>query len=167
MRKKIAESVPTKMKPVYDTIIDITEKFCKQHLNEEYADFSRRMAAALSRKRPSPLTQGKPEIWASAIVYALGRVNFLFDKTQEPHMRADELCSLMGVSQSTASAKSSKILDALDIVQMDPEWCLPSRISENMLAWLIQVNGFIVDARHAPREIQEEAYRLGLIPYVP
>jgi hypothetical protein len=29
------------------------------------------------------------------------------------------------------------------------------------------VNGFIIDVRHAPREIQEEAFRKGLIPYLP
>jgi hypothetical protein len=28
------------------------------------------------------------------------------------------------------------------------------------MACLIQVNGLIVDAQHAPREIQEEAFRL-------
>jgi hypothetical protein len=32
---------------------------------------------------------------------------------------------------------------------------------------MIQVNGLIVDARHLPRDIQEEAYRKGLIPYIP
>ena len=32
---------------------------------------------------------------------------------------------------------------------------------------MIQVNGLIADARHLPREIQEEAFRKGLIPYIP
>jgi hypothetical protein len=35
------------------------------------------------------------------------------------------------------------------------------------MAWMITVNGLIVDARHLPREIQEVTYRKGLIPYVP
>ena len=35
------------------------------------------------------------------------------------------------------------------------------------MAWMIQVNGLIVDARHLPRDIQEEAFRKGLIPYIP
>jgi hypothetical protein len=35
------------------------------------------------------------------------------------------------------------------------------------MAWMIMVDGLIVDARHAPRVIQEEAYRKGLIPYIP
>jgi hypothetical protein len=48
-----------------------------------------------------------------------------------------------------------------------PQWTRPSRLADNPMAWFIQVNGLIVDARRAPREIQEEAFRQGLIPYLP
>jgi hypothetical protein len=40
-------------------------------------------------------------------------------------------------------------------------------MDDNPMAWMIMVNGFIVDVRYMPRAIQEEAYRKGLIPYVP
>jgi len=100
-------------------------------------------------------------------VYTIGRVNFLFDKSQTPHLSAKELCERMEMSQGTASGKSTQIMNMLRINQLHPEWTLPSMIDKNPLAWMISVNGFIMDARHAPREIQEEAYRLGLIPYLP
>ena len=35
------------------------------------------------------------------------------------------------------------------------------------MAWMIQVNGLILDARYAPRWVQEEALSKGLIPYIP
>jgi hypothetical protein len=35
------------------------------------------------------------------------------------------------------------------------------------MAWMIEFNGFILDARYLKREIQEEAFRKGLIPYIP
>ena len=35
------------------------------------------------------------------------------------------------------------------------------------MAWMIQINGFLVDARILKREFQEEALRKGLIPYIP
>ena len=38
-------------------------------------------------------------------------VNFLFDKSQTPHMRADELCAAFGVSQSSGSNKAKFIRD--------------------------------------------------------
>lgn len=159
--------VPRKMREKYEAVTEITDEFCHEHLNEEYADLSRKMAAALSRKRPSLLESGRPRSWAAGIVYALGRVNFLFDKSQEPHMSAGELCEKIGVSQSTASNKSREIWDGLNLIQMHPEWCRSNMLEKNPLAWLIEVNGLIVDARMMPKEIQEEAHRLGLIPYVP
>ena len=82
-------------------------------------------------------------------------------------MRADELCKVLGVSQGTASAKAKVILDLLDLMLMDPNYCLPSMMDSNPLVWLLQVNGMIVDIRAAPREVQRQAYDMGLIPYIP
>ncbi len=159
--------VPRMMRERYETVTEITDEFCQKHLNEEYADLCRKMAAALSRKRPSPLESGREKSWAAGIVYVLGRVNFLFDKSQEPYMSAGELCEKIGVSQSTASNKSREVWYRLNLIQLHPEWCLPSRLEENPLAWIVEVNGLPVDVRMMPKEVQEEAYRLGLIPYVP
>jgi hypothetical protein len=50
---------------------------------------------------------------------------------------------------------------------MEPRWTLPSRMENNFMAWNVMLNGFIVDARRLPRHLQEEAYRKGLIPYLP
>ncbi len=161
------ERVPEALQGKYDDIVSLTDQFCQQHLTEEYRDICRRMVAMLCRKRPSPLLTGKLNTWACGIVYAVGRVNFLFDKTQTPHMRADELCPHFGISPKTGSAKSTAIMELLKIGPMDPKWTLPSRLADNPMAWLIQVNGLIVDARKAPREIQEEAFRRGWIPYLP
>ena len=164
MSKQNSEPVPHQMHPVYDEITRLTDAVCRDHLDEEYAQLCRQLAAALARKRPSPMARGKPEIWACAVVYALGAVNFLFDKTQTPYLRADELCSLFGVSQSTAANKARQIRDMFDMVQADPRWYRPSQMNDNPIAWRVMVNGFIVDVRMMPREIQEEAYRKGLIP---
>jgi hypothetical protein len=49
----------------------------------------------------------------------------------------------------------------------DTEWTLPSRMDDNPMAWLVEINGFQVDIRHFPREAQEVAFEKGLIPYVP
>ena len=54
-----------------------------------------------------------------------------------------------------------------DIVILDPRWSLQSRLADNPLVWMILVSGVIVDMRMMPRELQEQAYELGLIPFVP
>ena len=51
-------NVPRKMRERYGAITGIMDEFCHEHLNGEYADLSRKMAATLSRKRPSPLESG-------------------------------------------------------------------------------------------------------------
>ena len=155
------------MQPIYESIVALTDLFCEQYLNDEYAVLCRQLAAALARKRPSPLVRGEREIWACGIVYALGTVNFLFDKSQTPHIRADELCAAFGVSKSSGANKAKAIRDLFDMMQSDPNWCLPSMVAENPLIWMLEVNGLIVDVRGMPREIQEIAYRKGLIPYIP
>lgn len=167
MTQERSETVPVAMQSIYADIAALINSFCQQHLNDEYATLGRELAAALARKRPSPLGRGKPAIWACGIVYALGTVNFLFDKTQTPYMRADELCAAFGVSQSSGSNKAKQIRDLFGMFQFDPRWCLPSKVEENPMVWMLEVNGLIVDIRGMPRAVQEQAYRQGLIPYIP
>ncbi len=166
-RRTKSETVPAAMEPRYNEIAALIEAICTEHLNAEYATVCRQMAATLARKRPSPLVGGRANTWAAAIVYTVGSVNFLFDKTQTPHMRADELATIFGVSKSTAANKSREIKTMLNIDIFDSNWTLPSKMDANPVAWMVSINGFIVDVRSMPREVQEEAYRKGLIPYLP
>ena len=160
-------SVPDAMQPRFQEICALTDMLCEEKLNSEYAILCRELAAKLARKRPSPLIGGQAKTWACGIVYTIGSVNFLFDKSQNPHMRADDLCAWFGVATSTGGNKAKQIRDLLHINPLDEKWMLPSLMDQNPLAWMITVNGFIVDARSLPRPIQEEAYRKGLIPYLP
>ena len=51
--------------------------------------------------------------------------------------------------------------------QFDPDWYLPSKLDRNPIAWMVEFNGLIMDVRHMPREVQEQAYERGMIPYIP
>lgn len=148
-------------------IASLVDAFCKEHLNAEYADLCRRLTEKLARKRPSPLLSGRTNTWACGIVRTIGWVNFLDDKEQKPHMKLTAIDKAFGVGESTGQGKSMLIRTMLKISPMDPEWSLRSSMEQNPMAWMIQVNGFLVDARHLKREIQEEALRQGLIPYLP
>jgi len=148
-------------------IVGLINQFCREYLNDEYAVLCRKLAEKLARKRPSPLVGGKPTTWACGIVRTIGWVNFLDDRSQTPHMKLTAIDKAFGVGESTGQGKSMMIRKTLKIRPMDPAWSLRSRIEENPMAWMIQVNGFLVDARFLKREIQEEALRKGLIPYIP
>lgn len=152
---------------VFQVVIGLIDQFCKEHLNEEYAVLCRKLAEKLARKRPSPLLQGSPNAWASGIVRAVGGANFLHDKSQTPYMRSTDIDYYLGTSPSSGAAKLAAIRKMLKIYQLDPNWSLPSRLNDNPMVWILQVNGFMVDVRHAPREVQEIAFNKGLIPYIP
>jgi hypothetical protein len=64
-------------------------------------------------------------------------------------------------------AKSKQIRDLLGMYPLDPDWSIPSMVDKNPLIWMLEVNGFIIDVRQAPREIQEKAFRKGLIHSIP
>ncbi|MGK5091219.1 DUF6398 domain-containing protein [Deltaproteobacteria bacterium TL4] len=166
-KKSKNENVPKQMQATFEAIVDLTDKFCKESLNEEYALLARQATAALCRKRPSPLEGGRTNTWACGIIYALGFVNFLFDKDNQFYITTTDLCKGFGLSKSTGAAKAKTVRDLLEMFQMSPDWYLPSKMEDNVHAWLISVNGFMVDARHLSREIQELAFEKGLIPYIP
>lgn len=159
--------VPVALQPAFDEITAITSRFCAEHLDEEYARLCVKLAAKLARKRPSPLLRGDRRIWAAGIVYAIGRVNFLADPAQRPHLRTDELADLLGVKQTTMANKGRLIMDTLGIGLMEPEYSRSDMLDQNPMVWMLQVDGLIVDARWLPEELQVQAWRRGLIPYVP
>ena len=127
MKEKREENIPQGTKPFYERIINLTDSVCRDHLDDEYATLCHQLAAALARKRPSPIVRGKPEIWAAAIVHALGVVNFLFDSSQKPHLKSDQLSRLFGASQGSTASKSKLIRDLFKMHQFEPDWTRQAR----------------------------------------
>ena len=158
--------VPERLREVFVEIVAITDAFCDEHLNDEYKQLCREMAVAACQEG-LPITRGKPPSWAAGIVYSVGWVNFLGDPSQDPHMKTADFAKAIGVSEATIMAKSKVIREGLDLMRLDPNWCLPSGVEDNPLIWMLEINGFVIDIRHAPREAQVVAYEKGLIPYVP
>jgi hypothetical protein len=159
--------VPEQMQSKFDIIIKATDAFCEQYLNDEYKDLTHLAIAAMSQEHPSPLLRGKENSWSAGIIHALGMVNFLFDRTQTPHCKTSDIYTYFGVGASTGQAKSKEIRELLGMDQFSFEWTLPSKIAKNLLVWMLTVNGTIVDIRNTPLEVQEIAYKKGLIPYIP
>jgi hypothetical protein len=166
-RRTTSQNVPKDLQARFDTISQLTDDFAQAYLTDEYALLCRQLTATLARKRPSPLLQGKAPTWACGIIHALGMVNFLFDPSQTPHVPASQIWEHFGLSASTMQAKSKQIRDLLGMSQLAPDWMLSSRVEKSPWIWMLEINGLIVDVRDAPRAIQEEAFRRGLIPYVP
>ena len=108
--------------------------------------------------------RGDARIWAAGAIYAVGRVNFLFDPSETPHLSADQLAEHLGVVKTTMANKAALIMKTLGLGIYEPELTRQAMLEQHPLSWMILVDGFIVDARTLPDEIQDEARRRGLIP---
>ncbi len=161
--------IPEALRNQVEAIFALTDEFCSQHLDAEYAELCRKLVAKLARKRPSPLLRGDLRIWAGAAIYTVGNVNFLFDRSQSPHLSAGDLSNLIGSPQRTLADKSKLIRDLLNIDIAEPEFCRRKLLKNHPYAYLVQMKdtGFIVDARTLPPEVQLDFRRRGIIPDLP
>lgn len=167
MSVKKSKRVPKAIRPKYDAIVTLIDPICDEYLDAEYKQFAHYLTAALARKRPSPLLRGQARSWACGVIHALGTVNFLFDSSFEPHVKASDLYKLFNVSSATGLSKSKTIRDLFDMYQFDPNWTFPSLLDGNPLVWMLELDGMFVDSRSLPLELQEMLVEEGVIPYVP
>jgi hypothetical protein len=125
-------------------LTDLTAAFCKQHADAEYEGLCKKLIDKMARKRTVPFLSGRVEIWAAAIVYALGSINFLFDKSFPPYATPDTLCNYYQVSKRTVAQKAKLIRDMFKLGYFDPEFSTERMIKNNPLARLTMVDGLLV-----------------------
>ncbi|HHT22376.1 MAG TPA: hypothetical protein GXZ87_03545 [Bacteroidales bacterium] len=136
-------------------ILDLLREFCEEKLNQEYFELSERMVQKLGRKRDVPFVTGKPEIWAAAIIHALGTINFLFDKSFEPYLSLDDINDYFGTKKSTTGNKSKQIRDLLKLSYWNNEFSTKNMQDSDPFANLVMVDGFIVPLDSLPEEYQQ------------
>src|ERR1700680_4906323 len=112
--------VPRAMRPRVAKMLAITDGLCGACLDREYAELGRELVSRLARKRPSPLARGGVRIWAAGALYAVGQINFLFDRSQQPHLTADQLAGQLGVLKTTMANKATTIRRTLDLDYYEP-----------------------------------------------
>lgn len=106
-----------KQKMREDEIAQMVTTFCKERLDEEYEQLCEKMVRKLGRKRTKPLLTGRTEIWAAAVVYTVGTMNFLFDKSFEPYVSSADINDYFGTSSSTVAQKARTIRQLLKLSQ--------------------------------------------------
>ena len=122
-------------------LIELTKGFSNKHLNEEYEIIILKMLNKMARKREVPFLTGKIEIWASAIIHAIGTVNFLFDKNTTPYTSVSDICDYFETKQSTVGQKSKLVRDMFKMTYFDQEFSTAEVADHNPLKNIIYVNG--------------------------
>ena len=143
----------TLIKEKTQTLVYMTGMFCDEHLDEEYRNLCEKLIQKLSRKRNVPFVYGSEEIWAASVVHAIGRINFLFDKSFRPYASAEDINTYFGTSKSTVSQKAKIIRDVLRLQYWDDEFSTEYMRKNNPFANLTMINGLIVDKRNLPKEM--------------
>lgn len=125
-------------------LTELTAAFCRRHADAEYEALAKKLVDKMARKRVAPFLAGRLEIWAAAIVYALGGINFLFDKSFPPYASPDTICDYFGVSKRTVAQKAKGIRDTFKLGYYDPEFSTEHMKKHNPFARLAMVDGFLV-----------------------
>jgi hypothetical protein len=104
------------------SLMEKTSRYCQEYLNEDYKDLCKKLIEKMARKRECPFMRGNLDIWSAAVVYAIGSVNFLFDKNTEPYRSADDICKFFGTKKSTTGQKASLLRDMFKMHYFDTEF---------------------------------------------
>jgi Domain of unknown function (DUF6398) len=139
-----------------EKLLEMTNDFCSRKLNNDYALLCEKLIRKLGRKRDVPFQAGKPEIWAAATVYAIGQINFLFDKSFEPYLTPDQISDCFGTKTSTVSNKAREIRDMFNMSYYSPEFSTQRMTENNPLNNMVMVDGFIVPISTLPEDIQRK-----------
>lgn len=126
-------------------LIELTSKFCDEHLDEDYKRLCIKLIEKMGRKRTVPFLSGQIEIWAASIIHAIGYINFLSDKSFEPYMRNEDISKYFGSTIATVAKKSKTIREMFRMGYYDSEFSTKRMEEHNPMADMVMINGFIVD----------------------
>jgi hypothetical protein len=145
------EEIRTKEKQ----LLGMTDSFCSQKLDDDYRELCEKLIRKLGRKRQVPFTTGQLSIWAAAVVYAIGSINFLFDKSFEPYVTADDISEFFGAKKTTVSNKAKQIKDMFGMRRLSSEFSTRYMQDHNPMNEYVLVDGFITPLSMLSEDLQE------------
>lgn len=140
------DSVEKKQRRIQD-VLALLEKFSKEHLSSELSGYVFKLWEQIGRKRNYSITGGKKEIWASAVVYVIARLNFLFDKDSPNYLPPDTICGFFGTNKTTVAARASDI-EQLCKIRMGHEGLCTPDISDSLTLFRLP-NGMVLPKKMA------------------
>lgn len=125
-------------------VLTLMDKFCNEKLDTEYNRLCKNVFTDLLKDNPDIFDRGKPEIWASSIIWAIGSVNFLDDKSFLPFATLSDVCGYFDTNNSTVGQKASLIRNILDIDVFTREYLrIDSKFTRFIDRARFNENGFI------------------------
>ncbi len=136
-------------------LLDMTTTFCAQNLDEHYFVLAEKLIKKMGRKREVPFARGRLDIWASAVIHAIGSINFLFDKSFEPYVSSEDVNAHFETKKSSVSAKAQAIKKMFGLAYYDKEFSTPMMQENNPFSEMVMFNGFIAPITMLPEGVQQ------------
>jgi len=95
---------------------ELIGKFGKNFLTKDLTNYCYKIWEELGRKRTIDITRGQKEIWASAVVLVIARLNFLFDKkNNKNYISMDSVYEYYGTKRGSVGLRAAEIEKACKI----------------------------------------------------
>jgi transposase-like protein len=117
--------VPEERQPRFQEIVALTDRFCVEHLTDEYLFVCRLLATDIFQ-HDAPVERGKAESWACGIVHIIAQVNYLMFQDSDPRLAAEQIHNAFGVSSGTMYKWSRQIREGMQISDVDERFIVPS-----------------------------------------
>jgi len=127
-----------------DQILTLVTNYCQKYLDKEYTDICSKVFHDLLEENPAVFNRGQEGIWVAAIVWAVGSVNFLGDKSFEPYASLADVCIYFNANKSSVGQKSAKIRKQLNIDRFNPDYQTTTQVSDFLNSLVMTPEGFIV-----------------------
>ena len=130
--------------------------FAGQHFSNapDLVTYTEKLWEQIGRKRNYVITGGSKEVWASAVVHVIARLNFLFDRSSPHYLPPDAICGFFGTKKGTVSARAADIEKACRI-RMGHAGLCSEEISDGLT--FVQLSNGIVLSKRMAKE-------MGIIP---
>jgi hypothetical protein len=142
-----------KIQKIGNDLKKLTGDLCRSRIDEEYAGLCEKLIDKMARKRNVPFLSGKKETWAASIVYTIGQINFLFDRSFEPFMEGGDICSFFDVSRSVVSNKSKRIREMFRIEHWDDEFSTERYRGKHPLNDFVMLNNGLIVSKDQLKEM--------------
>ena len=98
--------------------LEIKEKiseFSDKYLDKEFKTLNLKLLKKLEKRDYVSLNRGKIENWTCGIIFAIGQLNFLFERSFSPYVNNDQLCYYFNVKKQNMWIKSRNIRKLLNL----------------------------------------------------
>lgn len=143
-----------------EILIQLTNDFSDKFLDAEYKTLCEKLIRKMARKKIVPFMTGRIEIWAAAVIHALGTINFLFDKSNKPYASVDDICQFFSTAKSTTGQKSKAIRDMFKLFYFDKDFSRADVKANDPFAMMrsnVFLDGMPIPLTALPEDLQKAA----------